>query len=248
MVSRAIGCFAMVGVLAAVDARAQSTTGTSERRWGVEAALGWDNSVSGNVHSAGIGTVNGLPTVVEQRSYDEIYGTGIQWRFGAGYMIDDHQEVIGRFTIQSVSSDAVRLGSIGTSDLVGVFDDYNSFALEGGYRYHFDTNVERLRPYGSALLGVAVIDEIDVVLAAPALNLTLDATDFYDGTAAFSIAFEGGVLYGITDQVDVNASLGLRYVSGLSEIDGLQGTGLEDINDDSGRWTLPLMFGVRFRF
>ena len=45
-----------------------------------------------------------------------------------------------------------------------------------------------------------------------------------------------------------SALLGFRYVSGLADIDGLQGTGLEDINDDSGRWTLPFMVGLRVKF
>ena len=50
------------------------------------------------------------------------------------------------------------------------------------------------------------------------------------------------------DSVDVTGEVGLRYVSGLSPIDGLQGTSLEDINDNSSRWALPLSFGIRVRF
>ncbi len=42
--------------------------------------------------------------------------------------------------------------------------------------------------------------------------------------------------------------LGLRWMSGLSAIDGLDGTGLEDINNHSARWTLPFVGGVRVRF
>jgi hypothetical protein len=39
-----------------------------------------------------------------------------------------------------------------------------------------------------------------------------------------------------------------RHVSGLSEIDQLAGTGLEDINNDSGRLTFPIVVGLRVRF
>jgi hypothetical protein len=42
--------------------------------------------------------------------------------------------------------------------------------------------------------------------------------------------------------------LGLRYLSGLAEVDDLVGTGLEDINDKSSRWTLPFVAGIRVRF
>ena len=42
--------------------------------------------------------------------------------------------------------------------------------------------------------------------------------------------------------------MGLRYVSGLSEVDDLVGTGLDSINDKSSRWTLPFIAGVRVGF
>ena len=42
--------------------------------------------------------------------------------------------------------------------------------------------------------------------------------------------------------------LGLRWMSGMSEIDDLEGTGLDDINDDSSRWSLPFIGGVRVSF
>ena len=34
----------------------------------------------------------------------------------------------------------------------------------------------------------------------------------------------------------------------MSAVDGLAGTGLENINDNSSRWTVPIVFGVRARF
>ena len=49
-------------------------------------------------------------------------------------------------------------------------------------------------------------------------------------------------------QLGFFGQLGLRWVSGMSAIDDLEGTGLETINDKSGRWTLPFLTGVRFRF
>ena len=53
----------------------------------------------------------------------------------------------------------------------------------------------------------------------------------------------GGVLYGLNEQIDLNAQVGFRYNSGLSQIDGLVGTDLEDINDKSARWTMPISVG-----
>lgn len=246
MIARLV--FTTSAALLFVTSVAHAQTSTVERPWSAEVSIGWDNSVSGNIISAGIGTIAGLPAVVEDRTYGDLYGTGVQWRFGAGYMLDERQEVRGLLTIQNVSADAVRIGTLGTSGLFATFDDYSSVSIDAGYRYYFQIEQERLHPYAGATIGVAIIDEIDGNFAAPDIGLALNATDFYDGTAAFTFGIEGGVLYELNDRVDLNANLGFRYVSGLSEVDGLQGTGLENINNDSCRWTLPIMFWVRFKF
>ena len=73
-------------------------------------------------------------------------------------------------------------------------------------------------------------------------------TDLYDGTAAFSFGVNGGLLYALSERFDVQAQIGFRHNSGLAEIDDLEGTGLGQINDKSTRWTLPITFGVRYKF
>jgi hypothetical protein len=52
----------------------------------------------------------------------------------------------------------------------------------------------------------------------------------------------------LADQFGVFGQFGVRWVSGMSEVDGLEGTGLESINDKSARWTLPFLFGARAGF
>jgi hypothetical protein len=67
-------------------------------------------------------------------------------------------------------------------------------------------------------------------------------------TAAFTWSVSAGVLFPIAEQIDLNAQLGLRRVTGLAEVDQLVGTGLADINNDTARLTFPIVVGVRFRF
>ena len=95
---------------------------------------------------------------------------------------------------------------------------------------------------------MAFIDETDVVLVAPAANLAGNATDFYDKTSAFALGGNVGVLVQAHDRIGVYGQMGLRWVSGMSEVDGLAGTGLESINDKSSRWTFPFLMGARVRF
>jgi hypothetical protein len=83
---------------------------------------------------------------------------------------------------------------------------------------------------------------------APGSNLAGNATDFYDKTSAFTLGGNAGVLVQLADKVGVYGQIGLRYVTGMSSVDGLEGTGLETINDKSARWTVPVLAGLRVRF
>jgi hypothetical protein len=221
---------------------------TADSSWNVEGGVGWDISLSGDFLAAGIGTLNDQATTIRSQSFGDVFGTGVQWQFSGGYMVDEFNEVRGQFSYQRVGSDLIELGTSGGSELVATFDDYKAWSLEAGYRHYFAHRRDRLRPYGGAALGVSIIDEIDGAFAAPQAGITRFATDFYDGTAALTFGVNGGVLYGLNEQIDVNAQVGFRYNSGLSQIDGLVGTGLEDINDKSARWTMPISIGVRFNF
>jgi hypothetical protein len=231
-------------LLTASDTSAQ----TSQSSWNAEASVGWDVNVTGAFLAAGIGTLEGAATVINSQSFGDVYGTGVNWLFSGGYMLDEINEIRGQLSFQRAGSDIADLGTANGTQLVATFDDYKAWTIEAGYRHYFATRDVRLRPYGGGTFGVAIINEIDAVFAAPQAGITRFQTDFYDGTAAFSFGFIGGVLYGLTDRLDLNAQMGLRFNSGLSQIDALVGTGLEDINDKSSRWTLPISVGIRVNF
>jgi hypothetical protein len=216
-------------------------------RWSVDVGMGWDNSISGNINSGAIGKLNDQVTVILPNSYEKVYGTGYHLRFGGGYLIDEVTEVRAMFTYQSLNADLTPMGDYGVSKLYGQYDPYRSFGLDVGFRRYFDAK-PTVRPYLEATAGLGFITEIDVILAAPSSNLTERATDFYDRTAAFALGGNAGVLWQVSNRVGVYGQLGLRWMSGLSAIDNLAGTGLEGINDNSSRWTMPIVIGMRARF
>jgi hypothetical protein len=228
----------------ASTAQAQPASGY---RWNVEFGLGFDNSFSGNINSSGVGRINNQAVVITKNRYEDVYGTGLHMRFGGGYMFDDSTEVRATFTLQSLDADLTRMGDIGASNLYGQYEDYQSFGLDVGLRRYTDL-AHRLRAYGEGTIGLAFVDETDVVLVAPGANIAGDATDFYDRTTAFTLGGNAGVLWQVSERVGVFGQVGLRYVTGMSEVDGLVGTGLEEINDNSARWTVPILVGVRARF
>jgi hypothetical protein len=233
-----------LGFTATAHAQAQATP---DRRYSAEIAIGWDNSISGNINSSGIGTINNQAVVILKNSYEDVYGTGLHLRFGGGYMLSEDSEVRVMFTFQSLDADLTPMGDIGISKLYGQYQDYQSFGIDVGLR-RYATFRPGLRGYGEGSIGLAFIDETDVVLVAPQANLAGRATDFYDKTTAFTLGANIGLLFEMSDRAGVFTQLGFRYVTGMSEVDGLVGTGLETINDKSGRWTLPFVVGVRARF
>jgi hypothetical protein len=236
---------ALALLVAAREAAAQNQT--DESPFAFDVGLGLDVSVNGNVNSGAIGTFEGLSTAILPNPYGDVYGTGLNFRFGLGYRLNEYSELRGVFTYQSADADLVRLGDMGPSSLYGQYSDYKSLGLDLGYRRYIPINTPNLRVYGEATLGAAFIDNINVQFAAPQSNLVFTSTDFYDQTAALTWGINGGVLFRVAEQVDLNAQIGLRHVSGLAEVDQLRGTGLEEINNDSGRLTFPIVVGVRFR-
>jgi len=237
----AIGLFAH-----AWEAHAQ--TQTDESRWAIDLGVGIQPSINGNVNSGVIGVLQGQAAAILPHSYGEVYGTGVDFRFGGGYSLNEVTELRGMFIYQSSDADLVRLGDIGPSSLYAQYSDYKSLALDVGYRRYVPISIRNLRVYGEGTIGLGFIDRINVQFAAPQSNAIFNQTDFYDGTATFTLGVNAGILFRVAEHVDFNAQLGLRHLSGLSDVDQLVGTGLQDINNDSGRLTFPIIVGIRYRF
>lgn len=231
----------------ATAAQAQSGS-TVETPWSVEIGVGWDNDISGNINSSGIGTLRGQTVVILKNSYEDVYGTGLHLRFGGGYMFRPNTEFRTTFTFQSLDADfVVPMGDIGVSKLYGQYTDYQTFGLDvGGRRYGNIT--DKIRGYGEATLGIGFVDKTDITLVAPSINLSGQANDFYDQTAAFAVGFGGGLMFQTGERWDLFTQLGFRWMSGMADIDDLEATGLDTINDKSSRWTMPFIAGIRYRF
>ena len=215
--------------------------------WSLDVGLGFDNSISGNINSSGIGRLQGQAVVVTKNSYESVYGTGLHLRFGGGYRLDNTMEVRATFSFQSLDADLTPMGDIGVSRLYAQYDDYQVFTLDAGLRrYHRYS--PKVQTYGEGTIGLGFINDLNVVLVAPGANLANYNSDFYDQTATFALGGNVGVLVDTSPRVGLFGQIGLRWVSGMTAVDDLEGTGLETINDKSARWTFPFLVGVRVGF
>jgi hypothetical protein len=243
--------YAVAGTVVAItlgagsSAQAQSTGNP----WSIDVGVGWDNDITGDVIAGGVGQINGQAVVLTKASYEDVYGTGFHLKGGVGYMLPDAKtELRATLAFQSLGAAIVTpLGDIGVSRLYGTFEDYQSVSLDLGVRRYHDVS-PNVQVYGGGALGIGFIDAIEAILVAPGANLTGKTADLYDRTAAFVFSFNGGVLYKTSEHVGVFGQFGFRRTTGLTEAHNLLGTGLETINDKSGRWSMPIVVGVRYKF
>jgi len=224
-----------------------ATPPTTESRWVFDAGVGIDPSINGNVNSGAVGTLQGQAAAILPQSYSAVYGAGVTLRFGAGYRWKTDSELRGVFTYQSADADLVRLGDLGPSSLYGQYSDYKALSLDFGYRRYMPVK-NGARLFGEGTIGLGFISSINVLLAAPQSNIVFNDTDFYDATAAFTFGINVGVLVPLSDRVDFTGQMGLRHVSGLSEVDQFVNSGFNDINNDSSRLTFPIVIGIRVHF
>ena len=243
----AVGAALVMLLIATGTARAQAT-GPDEPKWSADFAIGWDNGITGNINSSGIGSINNQVVFITKNSYNDVYGAGLHLKFGGGYLFKPDTEARVSFTFQSLDADyVVPMGDMGSSNLYGQFSDYQTFGIDFGLR-RYGRLTPKLKAYGEGTIGLGFVDKTDVTLVAPGANFVGQANDFYDQTAAFTLGVNVGLLAQTGAHVGFFGQIGVRYVSGMAEVDDLVGTGLDNINDKSARWTLPFIAGIRYRF
>ena len=240
-----------IGMLAAavmLTAAAPAVAQVATPRWSVTFDLGSDIALSGDVHGGGSGTILGLPTQVEARSYGDIYGPGFQWSAALGYAVGATGEVRGRFTWTKLTADRVQVGTVAGLPLFGLFDDMTETGADFGYRQYFTPADARVRPFVGGQVGFVNVDSVRAEFTVPDAGVTISEVDFYDSSTVTTFGFSGGVYISLSPNFGLQGGVDFRWRDALTPRDGLAGTGLESINDDSSRWSMPVFLGATFRF
>ena len=226
--------------LSAGDVHAQSNP------WSVSFDLGTQVSLSGDLHGGGSGTVLGLPTQVEARSYRDIYGNGFYWAAGVGYRLGEASELRVQGSYTNNPADRLQVGTVAGLPLFALFDEYKAFGMDFGYRQYFSTAM--VRPYVGASGGFVRVDMIQSEFSVPAAGVVLSNVNMYDTSVVPSIGAGGGVQINLSDRFAVQGGVEFKWHGDADDLDGLAGTGLEPINDESRRWSMPVTGGITVRF
>jgi opacity protein-like surface antigen len=231
---------ALLVALSAAEARAQSNP------WSVSFDLGTQVALSGDVHAGGSGTVLGLPTQVQARSYADIYGNGVYWAAGLGYHVGETGEIRVQGSYIDNPAERLQVGTVAGLPLFALFDDYNAFAMDFGYRQYLGTAMAR--PYVGASGGFVRVDTIQSEFSVPAAGVVLPNVNMYDSSVVPSFAAGGGVQINLSERFAVQGGVEFKWQADATDLDGLAGTGLESINDESRRWSMPITGGITVRF
>jgi hypothetical protein len=221
----------------------------------VYALYGVDNQFSGKMIEEATGrTTGGVPINFDETTYDEVYGRMGLFKVGVGYRLTPRTEAVFNFVYSrsAAGDEAVQIGTASTNPQTPLnvnFTEYQYWGFEGGQRWFF-TRV-RFTPFVGWLAGINRHQDIRGTFVGVPSSVTpgLAAQDgkFFERSWAFSLGPTGGVLIGV-GPFEVMAETQLRFLGGLSDVDWLVEEGLRDVNSESERWSVPLLFGARIRF
>ncbi len=239
-----------------IEVQAGTATESLRDRLTISVLFGIDNQFSGKLIQEASGqTVDGRAIELEETTYDEVYGRMGLFKVGIGYRLSPRSEGVFNFVISRSSAEEVTVGTIeesdgeGTENLVVGFDDLDYWGIEGGQRFFF-TRV-RLTPFVGYLVGLNRYGDIRGnfvgVPEEDTPGLAEQDGKFFEKSWAFSFGPTFGVLIGL-GPFELMAETQLRFMGGLSDVDWLVEEGLRDINEESSRWSLPILVGGRIRF
>ena len=239
----AVMTFALGAAVVPASASAEDLKG----RWSVAFQGGTDLELSGNLHEGGSGTVLALPTTVEARSFGDVYDPGFRGQLSVGYGIGPASELFVRGSYYKMSSKTLQVGTVAGLQLNADFAEYKEWGAELGYRRYFRVD-KPFKLYVGGLAGLRFVSTLPATFSVPAAGVVLSDVPFYDSSTVGVFGADLGFTFDLSKTVAVGLETGPRYQTGLSDLEGLAGTGLERINDTGSRWSMPVVATVIVRF
>jgi hypothetical protein len=234
---------ALLAVPAAGYAQDQGIKG----QWNITFAGGLTIPAGGEFHEGGSGTVLGLPTSVDAKTTGDVFDNGFGWRAGLGYGVSPNVELFADFAWEQADASELSVGNVAGLDLRAAFGTYTAYGMEAGMRYHFSPGAP-VNPYLSVLAGFRRVEAIPGTFSVPAAGVVLSDVPFFDDSTAPVFGSDFGLLFALSPRVGLGVEGGFRYHTDLKDIEGLAGTGLENLNDAGSRWSVPISAVLRIGF
>jgi hypothetical protein len=237
----------LLAALFAIPAGAIAQEMGIKSQWTITITGGAALPTGGEFHQGGSGSVLGLPTSVDSKSNADVFNTGFGWQAGVGYGVTQRVELFGNFAWARAEASELSVGNVASLDLRAAFGDYTTYGMDGGMRLHFMPG-SMVSPYVTALAGFRRVEAIPGTFSVPAAGVTLSNVPFFDDSTVPVVGGDVGVLFALSPRIGIGVETGVRYHSKLSEVEGLGGTGLENLNDAGSGWSMPISGVLRFSF
>ena len=213
--------------------------------------------VVGGTAVTGDDTNEGTGVAINEISMADAYETGYRAEAGLSYALRPNTKVTAMgFYSEAESEGRVDWGTVGEQQLTGGLSEYESYGAELGLRQYFAPKraiiVDSVRPYVEGRLGLAYVEDIEIVgaqLDGTAFAGGMDIP-FYDGGVVGSAAGLVGIETPLTKYSTIGLETGLRYTGKLDSDNSVLAAGnpLAGINNGSDTLSIPLMLRGRYRF
>ncbi len=216
--------------------------------WSASFQGGTDLEVSGHAIGTAQGAIAGLPTALDGLSYRAAYGRSFHASVSVARRITPRVEVFVRGGRHAMNARVRTLGRASGLDATARLGRYEEWTAEAGVRYLLRSGGE-WQPYLAVVGGARFLNAIPLTLAVPAAGLEAANLPFTDRSTVALFGADLGVERRLSHQIGLGLGIGLRHQGAPTPLDsGLQGSGLEAINDGASRWSLPLSAAITLRF
>ncbi len=239
---RALAAGMALALVASVTGTASAQTNPGA--FSITATANWEPGIGGTMHEGGSGSVLGLATLVDEKSWTETHkSSGFSGSAGFGVGLNNRVEAVGNVEFGQAGAQELQVGTVATLPLFAEFDDYQYWGMNGGVRAFMGSG--NAVPYVTGTFGFRQISEIGGVFSVPAASVTLPQP-FFESSLVPTFGADFGVLYGGM-RAKIGFQVGVRWAGGPEGAEAaFAGTGLENLNDKGARWSLPIGVVVRF--
>ncbi len=235
--------------------KSQCNSGNCLSRWNIEGGIGAVFPAGKNIITAS--RVNENPnTDFNSISFGDAYKTGVRAELGGSYALAPNTKVTLLGHYEHADNDGVQnFGVVNGQDLTGRLSDYNSYGAEVGLRQYFapvnGLVLNSIRPYVEGRAGVSRVSDIGLVGSElGGATFRPNETPLYDDSWVGTAAGLVGVETPIARYTTIGLETGIRYQGGLKSDTSVLAAGqpLGGLNNNRGRYSVPLTLRGRYRF
>ena len=216
-------------------------------------SLGTEMVVGGHAITGNDGVFNAA-TRVHHVSMQDAYNLGWRADLGGAYQIGKKNEILINGFYQQASGKDGTIGSdVSGMPLEARLSNYKAFGIETGLRHNIGATklplLKTVKPYVEARVGIAKVDDIDLLDVRVAGGAASTNYAYYEGGWVPTVSGLTGFEKPVSKHMSIGLETGLRYIGGISSDDtDVAGSFLQGTNGGSSRWSVPLQIRGRYKF